>query len=149
VNLAVASGIRVVTSTEFTGLSITQDVTAVHAAGTSGTPSTGVSAATTTANTLTFASFVESNGTSAVTFTPGVGFTADLTATTGNVGTERSIQTEHRINSTTGTQTSSATPVPTTLPWDALEVVLQETVVATAPPQPVIFSGAAMRAATY
>lgn len=150
VTLGVASGIRLVTSTEFSGLSIVEDVTEKAAAGTSGTPSTGASAATTTANTLTFAAIAESNGTSSVTFTPGVGYTADLTSTTGIVGTNRSMQTEHRINSSTGAQTADATLVPITLPWDALEVVLREAVAVTAlQPQPLVFSGAVMRAATY
>jgi hypothetical protein len=126
VNLAAASGIRIVAAVEFSGLSLVQNVTAKSAAGTSGTPSTGASAATTNPNTLTFGLFGESNGTSSVTFTQGVGYTADITATTGTSGTNRTLQTEHQINTTTGAQTASATLVPTTLPWDALEVVLVE-----------------------
>jgi hypothetical protein len=145
---ATAQGIRAIVSNEFSGLTITQDVTAKAAAGTSTTPSTGASAATATANTLTFGAFSVSNATASGTFTQGTGYTKDLEATTGTTGTNRSLATEHRINSATGTQTADGT-YGTSMAWDALEVVLQELAVAAATPQPVIFSGAVMRAATY
>jgi hypothetical protein len=124
VNLAAASGIRAVGATEFSGLALTQDVTAKSAAGTSATPSTGASSATVTANTLTYAAFGVSNGTASGTFTQGTGYTLDQAATTGVSGTNRSLGTEHRINSSTGTQTADGT-YGSSMAWDALEVVLQ------------------------
>lgn len=145
---ATAQGIRVIGAMEFSGVTITQDVAAKAAAGTSTAPSTGASAATTTANTLTLGAFSVSNATASGTFTQGTGFTKGIEATTGIVGTNRSLATEHRINSATGTQTANGTYA-TSMPWDALEVVLQEAVVATATPAPVLFSGAVIRAAYY
>lgn len=131
VNLAAASSVRVVAGNDFSGLTLTQDVTAVTAHGTSSTPSTGASAATTTANTLTFGAFGVSNGTASGTFTQGTGFTLDQAATTGTSGTNRSLGTEHRINSSTGTQTANGS-YGTSMAWDALEVVLQAAAATTA-----------------
>lgn len=130
VNLAAASGIRTVVADEFSGLAITQDVAAKSAAGTSSTPSTGASAVTVTANTLTFAAFGVSNGTASGTFTQGVGYTKDLEVSTGTSGTNRSLATEHQINMLTGAQIANGT-YGTSMAWDALEVVLDQAVAGT------------------
>ena len=124
VNLAAASGIRDVVAVDFTSLTLTQDVTAVSAAGTSSTPSTGATAATTTADTLTVGLFAVSNGTASGTFTQGTGYTKDQEVSTGTTSTNRSLAMEHRVNSSTGTQTADGT-YGTSMAWDALEVVLQ------------------------
>lgn len=121
---ASAQGIRVIVANEFSGLGVTQDVTAVAAAGTSASPSVGPSATTTQAATLTFAAFSVSNATASGTFTQGSGYTKDQEATTGTTSTNRSLATEHRINAATGTQTANGTYA-TSMAWDGVEVVLQ------------------------
>lgn len=147
-NLAVASGIRGIVANEFSGLTLIQDVTAKSAAGTSAAPSTGASSATTTANTLTYAAFGVSNATASGTFTQGSGYTKDQEVTTGITGTNRSLATEHRINSSTGTQTADGTYL-TSMAWDALEVVLQELVQLPSRSQITTFSAALIRAANF
>lgn len=124
VTLAVASSIRVAGATSFSGGTTVQDVTAVSASGASSTPSVGPSAATSTADTMTYAVFVVSNATASGTLTQGTGYTLDQAATTGTSGTNRSLGTEHQINSTTGTQTANGT-YGSSMAWDGIEVVLQ------------------------
>jgi hypothetical protein len=117
---AASVGIRVIGAVEFSGLVTPAAVDVTKAdAGTSNAPSTGASAATTQADELVFAAFSTSNGTTTVVFTPGSGYTADQAATTGASGTNRTLNTEHKIVSAIGAQTADA-GYNASLPWDAV-----------------------------
>lgn len=127
ITLSAASGIRDATLNEYSGATLTEDVADVSAAGTSTTPSVGPSAATTNANDIVLGLFACSNATTAVTFTPGTGFTAGQSVTTGTTGSNRTLNTEHKIVAATGTQTADGT-YNASFAWDATEVILKAAV---------------------